>query len=412
MAGFDFKIKIKMKPKSIKSQVTIFMMLGIVILIVIGFVFYLSKNVVKKPAQQSIKKTQTTAIETQPIKEFVTSCVDKLSKDAIILLGEQGGYIYKKQGGTLTDFSDSQAGLFFIRNNKLNVAYNINKASLYAPPPYATNPPTYPWITFPYRTRVSSSKKFTGIFGLSSMPPLESSNGPHSIQTQIETFVDSNMEECLDFSFFEEQGFEITKATSKTNVIVGRKDVSVRSEIPLKVTNTISDETLDLKDFSTTLNIRLKDTYQYIQTLIRNDISDIKFDLGNPDNNKNSFFVRINHDAFSNDDLVTITDENSLIYGQPFQYIFARQNRIPALYYIKNPILRFPRDHVITENDLLGGSELDAEDPDEDQTPPTIQAQLSNPNLPTVLDKPQIKFRIEANDGQYSDHQIITVNRI
>ena len=244
------------------------------------------------------------------------------------------------------------------------------------------------------------------------MPPLESSNGPHSIQTQIETFVDSNMEECLDFSFFEEQGFEITKATSKTNVIVGRKDVSVRSEIPLKVTNTISDETLDLKDFSTTLNIRLKDTYQYIQTLIRNDISDIKFDLGNPDNNKNSFFVRINHDAFSNDDLVTITDENSLIYGQPFQYIFARQNRIPALYYIKNPILRFPRDHVITENDLLGGSELDAEDPDEDQTPPTIQAQLSNPNLPTVLDKPQIKFRIEANDGQYSDHQIITVNRI
>ena len=74
-------------------------------------------------------------------------------------------------------------------------------------------------------------------------------------------------------------------------------------------------------------------------------------------------------------------------------------------------VLVFPQDYVLYRDDILQGSELKAEDPDEDSPIITIKAQLTNPDLPTILDRPQIKFKIEADDSLLSDYQIITVNR-
>ena len=67
-----------MKIKSLKSQVTMIMIVGLVMFILVGIVLYISKAAIKKSSQQSTKKTQDTLIENQPIKEFVTRCVDKL----------------------------------------------------------------------------------------------------------------------------------------------------------------------------------------------------------------------------------------------------------------------------------------------------------------------------------------------
>ncbi|MBI2660163.1 hypothetical protein HYX07_03300 [Candidatus Woesearchaeota archaeon] len=69
--------------------------------------------------------------------------------------------------------------------------------------------------------------------------------------------------------------------------------------------------------------------------------------------------------------------------------------------------LNFPDGYVINLTDLVGNSKLRAEDPDEDNLTFTI-----TPKLPKKLDIPQINFRIEVSDGQLSDYQIITVNRI
>ncbi len=395
-----------MKPNSIKSQVTMLMIVGLVLFIIVSLVLYLSKSAVKKQSVQNIKKTQETAIEIQPVKEFVTKCLDKLSKDAITLLGKQGGYIYASQGGTLVDYADTDEGLFFVKHNGLNVAYNILPPK-FVLPPYSSEIPDYPWTTFPYRTATSSAEIFEGFFGISNIPPLNSSEGPNSIQTQIETFIDNNIASCTDFSIFEKQGLSIEMQPSKTFVIIGSGDVSVASKISITITNQATKEFTDLNEFSTNLNIRLKDVYFFTKELIENDIKNIKFNLRSTNNSKDFINIKLIENVFSNDDLLIVTDEKSLISSKPFEYIFARRNRAPALYYIRKTTLEFQQNYEIKKEDLLQNTELKATDPDEDNYTFTIK-----PSLPKILNIPQIKFKIEVSDEQLSDYQIIIVNRI
>ena len=402
MAGFDIKAENKM---SRKSQITMLMIVGLVLFIIISLVLYLSKSTVKKQSQQSIKKIQETAIETQPVREFVVKCMDKLGKDAVVLLGRQGGYIYTSQGGTLVDYQDTDEGLFFINYNDLNVAYNILPPK-FAVSPYSSEIPDYPWQTFPYRTASSNAEVFDGFFGISNMPPLNDSEGPNSIQAQIESFIDSNIADCVDTSIFEKQGLDVEMQQPKTSVIIGSGDITIATKMPMSITNKNTNEFAELDEFTATLNIGLKDVYFFAKELIENDISNIKFNISDIKNSKNFININLIKGIFSSDDLIIITGEKSLIYGKPYEYIFARRNRAPALYYIRKNTLEFPHNFEINQSTLLKNYELNAEDPDEDNLAFTI-----TPQLPKVLNVPQIKFKVEVSDAQFSDYQIITVNR-
>lgn len=395
--------------KSLKSQVTMIMILGIVMFIIVGLVLYIYKSSARKTTQPSIKKAQQAPFETQPINDFVVKCVDKLSKDAIILMGNQGGYTYKTQGGTLEDFSISQQGQFFISYKGTNVVYDISRIGLYMPQPYYSFEPDYPWVAFPYNPYLpisASSKTFTGIFGMDRMPPLNASGGSHSVQTQIETYIDSNMDKCLDLSTFIQQGYDITKAKSKTHVTIGSSDVSVKTEMPMTIFKQSTKETAQLTDFSANIDIRLREIYFFAKWLIENDNSNITFDIKDANNNRNGFAVEVAEDAYKKDDIVAIKDTKSLVYGLPFEYDFARQNRRPALYYLSQSVLEFPLGHQITQDDLLQGSQLKAEDPDEDTYTITI-----TPSVPKLMDASQIGFKVQVTDGELNDYQIIIVNK-
>ena len=388
-----------------KSQITMLMIVGLALFIIVSLVLYLSKSAVKKQSQQYIKKTQEIVIEPQPIKEFVTKCLDKLAKDALVLLGQQGGYIYTSQGGALVDYTNTDEELFFVKHNGLNIAYNIlpPRFSVLA---YSSYVPDYPWQTFPYKTETSNAEIFEGFFGISTMPPLNSSGGPNSIQFQIETFIDNNMQSCLDINIFEKQGFEVVMQQSKTSVIIGSDNVNIKSKIPITITNPATNEFAEFNDFSSNINIRLRDFYFFIRGLIENDIKNIMFDIANVNNSKDSIKIKIIRDVFSNNDLIIVTDEKSLVSGKPYEYIFARRNRAPTLYYIKKNTISFPQDYEITQSDLLQNSTLKAYDPDEDNYTFDI-----TPQLPKVLNVPQIKFKVGVSDGKLSDYQFITVNR-
>ena len=115
---------------------------------------------------------------------------------------------------------------------------------------------------------------------------------------------------------------------------------------------------------------------------------------------------------------LTITDEKSLINGRAFEYTFARKNRPPALYYIKNADgSEFDREHPITEADVLNGqslSSLKAEDPDEDQI---VIRQIFLGDGSTVATFPKDylrfqnlqKFQVRVSDGKLEDWQEITI---
>lgn len=403
MAGFNFKAEDKMKTK--KSQITMFIIIGLVLFIVVGLVLYLAKSAVKKQVQASTRSAQQTPVDTISIKNFVTNCLDKLSKESALMIGAQGGYLFKSQGGTLIDYDDiNDEGKFFIRYNNFKVVYNI------LPPRfessfYTAKIPDYPWKTFPYTS--SHTEVFDGFFGINNMPFLYSTQGPHSIQVQMESYIDNNIENCMDTGFLKNQSYDVDIKKPKTEVTIGSSDLTVNIELPITLKNKNTKETFELSKFSTTIDLRLKDIYKYAKNLVDSDVKNIKFDIGklsNPD-----FGINIFQSFYSSDDIIIVTDQKSLINGKPFQYVFARKNRAPALYYLTPDVLYFDSGSTITEEDLLQGQELKAEDPDEDKLQYSIKALAFDSSLPKVLDVPELKFRIEVSDGSLTDYQDLTV---
>ncbi len=401
-----------------KSQVTMLMIVGLVLFIIVSLVLYLSKSAVKKQSQQTIKKIQETAIDTKPIKEFVNKCVDKLAKDAIVLLGKQGGYLYSSQGGTLLDYSDTDEGIFFVKYNGLNVAYNVLPPK-FAVPPYSSEIPDYPWKTFPYQRQDSNAELFEGFFGISNLPPLNSSEGPNSIQIQIETFIDHNIADCADMKLFTSQGYKIETGESKTRATIGNGNFMLKTEFPVKITNAGTKETTEINYFSADISVNLRNDYFLIKDLIENEVKDVRFNISKTD--KKDMNIKLTRNIFSDEqrkirsDLLVITDESSLIYGKPFQYIFARKNRAPALYYLKKNIFSFPSGYLINESTILQKNALKAEDPDEDSLTFKIYVGEFGKTpavFPKKLETPQMKFRVEVSDEQLQDYQMITVNRI
>lgn len=366
-----------MKIKSLKSQITMMITVGLVLFILVGLILYISKSTIKKTTQQGAKTTQGTALDTQPIKEFVSKCQDKLAKEAVTLIGKQGGYIYKNQGGDLVDYSDSDQGIFFIMYDSNKVAYNIKQPPIYSIAPFSSVPPDYPWISFPYKNTQSNDRLFDGIFGLSNMPPLNNSQGPNSIQSQIENYIDNKMESCADLRPFTNEGYEINANKSKTTATIGSSDVRIKTSMPIKIINKATSEQTYIDEVSTIIDLRLGDMYYFVKNIISNDVVKVNFNLKDAGNNKNSFRINVLDNIFSKDDIVTITDDKSQISGKRFEYRFARENRAPALYYIKENIIKLPRDYMIYRGDLIRGSELNAEDPDEDSVRITITDQLN-----------------------------------
>lgn len=388
-----------------KSQVTILMIIGLVLFILASLVFYLSKYSVKKQSQNSIRKVQENSMDTQSISQFVSKCIDKVARDAVLLLGRQGGYIYKSEGGTLVDYQDTDEGLFFVTYNKLHVPYIISPQK-FSVGKYSAGIPRYPWKFFPYKKDDLIDEEYDGIFGINRMPPLESFGGSHSIQNQIESFIDSNIYGCVDIGILNNKLYNIEVGKSTTNVVVGNNDITIKSSIPMKISNIATKQTTEIRDFSANLDVRIKDVYTFAKDLAEKDTKNIKFNISDINNNKNFISVRLIKDALPSDDLIIITDDKSLIYAKPFEFIFARKNRAPALFYIKNNEFEFPPGHIITEDEITPAEGFIALDPDEDDYVITI-----DPQPPFELKVPQKKFKIEVSDGKLSDYQIINVTR-
>ena len=143
-----------------KSQVTIFLILGTVIVITIATLVVVTRYSTKKTLKQEIIDANEIAFNVQPVKNFVEECLSIVSKDA------------------------------------LNKTFG--------------NPP---------------------------------------IKEKLEEFVKDDIDFCLDFSIFEEQGFDISRGVSSVDVSINKNDVVFRMTYPITIYNPISKEKTIIKDF-------------------------------------------------------------------------------------------------------------------------------------------------------------------
>jgi len=183
-----------------KSQITVFIIIGIVLLLVVGFTYHLS----------SVLRGSNKGTDSDVVTGFVKNCVTLTTEEGLILLGSQGGYL---------DLSD---------DNKLESKFIDETIAL-------------------------------GLLdGQMKMP------GLNNIKDDLEKFVTENTLRCIDnFKSIKNPALIITTGTDvKTNIIFTEGMTIAEYTMPLKIEHKQTINTMDT--FRVQVPIRMKHVYETV----------------------------------------------------------------------------------------------------------------------------------------------------
>ena len=228
-----------------KSQITVFVLLGLVIIITIALLFYLRSSTIKvKPPVENLEVTD----EIKPIQTYVVNCLKENSKEALIKIGQNGGYIN-------------------VTGMKISPVPYDSDALLFEPQimPY--------W----YHIRDCQSSSIGCVDSLK--PPLcdeedacvINSKGPNSIEEQLSKYIESTIERCADFSVFENL-FDINAGTIDVTTIIREDFIEFQLSYPLKITSKSSGQKTEIPFFVTNQNIKFKEVYELATDITQQEI--------------------------------------------------------------------------------------------------------------------------------------------
>jgi len=168
-----------------KGQITLFIIVGLVILLIVGVSYYYRDNLLATFKGQDISEL----LEEREIKEYVEGCVNEISMEALTIVGMQGGYI----------LVPIDSGVNEINNVLILGEINI---------PY--------W----FYDRENNVQK-------SNVPELD------DIEQELGSYISLNLPRCLNFNLFE--GYSVNLGDSKVDVRIMSDVVRVDVDLPVKV---------------------------------------------------------------------------------------------------------------------------------------------------------------------------------
>jgi hypothetical protein len=203
-----------------RGQITIFIIIGIVLLLSVLLFFYVRSIVVTKiPSAVTVKEVPS---ELNPVRIFVQDCMKDTIVNGFRLLGSRGGYIDPvAQGITSNSFEPTEGrgvSFFPADPNSPSIAY---------------------WHYFKSTNRCSS-----GCQCASEKPPLCKperddcfSRGENSIEEQLEEYIVENLDFCLQgFIPLIGQGFDVKVSEEiEPEVIITKNNVRVYLKYPLEI---------------------------------------------------------------------------------------------------------------------------------------------------------------------------------
>jgi len=224
--------------KGKKSQVTLFIIIGILIALSISFVFYIKTRQTKKVETEHIIKE--VPLEAKPIKEFVENCIRDIAIEGLKKIGMNGGYISLDTTYTLRNLR--------IDKNNINPteydAFSFSKGNYL---PY--------WWYLKSNNKCLDNKEECEV-STANIPSLE------EIENQLNIYISQNLKRCLNnFDKFKKQGFVFEGTNNKVQVstIIADKDVVFDVMYKFKVKK--QGQEYEFKDFSKTLDFKFKDIY-------------------------------------------------------------------------------------------------------------------------------------------------------
>jgi hypothetical protein len=226
-----------------KGQVTIFIIIGVLVLLISATFFYVRYTRVRE-AIPVIPVLEDIPEQAQPVSIYVQTCLSFLAEEGLRKLGTQGGYIDLEEAGiTTSSLNPTEAdGIQFSPDSDLKI---------------------------PYWWYMDSPNDCKGCTFSGELVPDE-----ESIESQIDEYIIDNIDMCLqDFEPFKEQGYDINiEGSPKPFTVIGETDVSVFLEYPLEVST--QESKTDISQFYASLPLNFRDIYDLaseIKTSQQND---------------------------------------------------------------------------------------------------------------------------------------------
>lgn len=239
-----------------RAQVTVFIIIGLLILGAIGLVFYYKARADAIPKVEAEPFLEEVPVEFQPLQKFVADCVQDTAVKGLEAIGRYGGYAEPPDYGIVSIAAEPTE----YPSTALNFGGEWDIA--------------YWW----YLDSQNNCER--NCFFNSKKPPLSRNDATRfmpresSIEIQLDNYVNANLRSCLGgFSTFKKQGLDIIElGLPKTTTTIAESDVRIAVSYPLEAS--IGDRESRLKTFYQTIPVNFKKIYSMAEEIVNKEMSE------------------------------------------------------------------------------------------------------------------------------------------
>ena len=333
-----------------RGQVTVFLIIGLVILISFGIFYYAKSYNTKSAIKNALKKT---ASETDIVKAYVEACIKNVAEEALFeKIGEQGGYIdvnanpkYGEKG-----VAGSQISPAYISFQGKNVPYYLEAycEEIYCSQYAACPVPPCPCIK--QKCRSWGYKEYT--------PTLD------AISKKLANYIAVEFEDCFNKNIFEDIGiriekpvvdyqainFDFSRGNANVEVNFNEEDISIKLTYPLIIRKADAKSMLD--SFIVFLPIRLKSLFEGSKDLVADMKSQIE-GLSDTDYLSDAPFSIAQSDCptYVRNDLTNLYTKTAADNSKIMQFVdFSTYYN----YYVNSHIFQFAVKNIKIEGNCVG----------------------------------------------------------
>jgi len=293
-----------------KGQLTIFIILGILLLIIGAFFIYTRLSSSEQEIQTETSISQETALDALPVQRYIEDCLDNIAKGAVEKIGLQGGALYSEDGTTLRrspGLSELQGDIYLRYNIREYMDPFSNAANL-------SN--LLPLSLIQNHLGEFIAVRFTspGRFVDSSSPPKPGAS--------------NCVDQLVNKRVFEAQGLkaEADFSSAEINVALLDSGVGVLLTMPTRVEILSTGDTATFREFSVHIPIRLKRVWEFSNKYIQRHLLDDRL----PDPEDGIKAIDQTPPPVGTGSLVTVTDEKSPLEGRNYEFKFLVEKPITS----------------------------------------------------------------------------------
>ncbi|TKJ17692.1 hypothetical protein CEE44_04130 [Candidatus Woesearchaeota archaeon B3_Woes] len=254
----------KNKPfHTLKSQVTAFILVGILIIAIVWGSLYISEYFAKKDMEKFAPAGHQLTLESDTIKENIDTCVQSLTDKGMQLMSDQGLHLDIPENHTYNNYS------YWLKNT-----INIMPSSF------------------------------------------------EKIEQDLAYYINTNLYNCANLDEFKENGWDISPFNPSTTAKIQEQDIGVEVKYAINVKKQDFE-----REFSNSIynpKIRFRQMYSKSVDFMNNQLLKPDFDFNNPLEGYNTTGYTINHEKLDNQTLLfsIIDSQSKILDGKPFTLTF------------------------------------------------------------------------------------------